>query len=72
MTSYYKQGEISYSTTSQWLLDTTITVSDVLIQNLDIQLALKNVFNRHYKVSGTYSPTEADPFEAYLGLKWRY
>ncbi|MBW2163061.1 MAG: TonB-dependent receptor plug domain-containing protein [Deltaproteobacteria bacterium] len=70
--SYYKQGEISYSTTSQWLLDTTITVSDVLIQNLDIQLALKNVFNRHSKVSGTYSPIETDPFEAYLGLKWRY
>jgi outer membrane receptor for ferrienterochelin and colicin len=72
MISYYKQGEISYSTTPQWLLDTTITVSDVLIQNLDIQLALKNVFNRHSKVSGTYSPIEADPFEVYLGLKWRY
>ena len=72
MTSYYKQGEISYSTTSQWLLDTTITARNVLFQNLDIQLALKNVFNKHYKVPGTYSPIEAAPFEAYLGLKWRY
>jgi len=72
MTSYYKQGELRYSNTSQWLLDTTITVSDVLIQNLDIQLALKNVIDENYKVPGTYSPIEADPFEAYLGLKWHY
>jgi outer membrane receptor protein involved in Fe transport len=72
MTSYYKQGELRYSTTPQWLLDTTITARDVLFQNLDIQLALKNVFNRHYRVPGTYSPIEAAPFEAYLGLKWHY
>jgi len=72
MTSYYKQGELHYSTTPQWLLDTTITARDVLFQNLDIQLALKNMFNRHYRVPGTYSPIEAAPFEAYLGLKWHY
>ncbi len=72
MTSYYKQGELRYSTTPQWLLDTTITARDVLFQNLDIQLALKNVFNEHYKVPGTYSSIEAAPFEAYLGLKWHY
>jgi outer membrane receptor for ferrienterochelin and colicin len=72
MTSYYKQGELRYSTTPQWLLDAVITGRDVLFQNLDIQLALKNVFNKHYKVPGTYSPIEAAPFEAYLGLKWHY
>jgi len=72
MISYYKQGELCYSTEPQWLLDTTITVKDVLIQDLDIQLALKNIFNENYKVPGTYSPIAADPFEAYLGLKWHY
>jgi len=72
MSSYYKKGELRYSTTPQWLLDTTITARDVLFQNLDIQLALKNMFNRHYRVPGTYSPIEAAPFEAYLGLKWHY
>jgi outer membrane receptor for ferrienterochelin and colicin len=72
MTSYYKQGELYYSTRPQWLLDATITARDVLFQNLDIQLALKNVFNKHYKVPGIYSLIEATPFEAYLGLKWHY
>jgi outer membrane receptor for ferrienterochelin and colicin len=72
ITFYYKKGELRYSTKPQWLLDTTITARDVLFQNLDIQLALKNVFNRHYKVPGTYSLIEAAPFEAYLGLEWHY
>jgi outer membrane receptor protein involved in Fe transport len=71
-TYYYKKGDLRYSTSPTWIFDTTVTARDVLFQNLDIQLALKNVFNKHYKVSGTYSPIEAAPFEAYLGLKWRY
>jgi len=68
----YKKGELCDSTSPTWIFDTTVTARDVLFQNLDIQLALKNVFNKHYKVPGTYSPIEAAPFEAYLGLKWHY
>ncbi|MCK4605438.1 MAG: TonB-dependent receptor, partial [Deltaproteobacteria bacterium] len=71
-TCYYKKGDWHYSTGPSWIFDTTVTVRDVLFQNLDIQMALKNVFNRHYKVPGTYSPIDAAPFEAYLGLKWHY
>ena len=69
---YYNKGGWHYSTSPAWIFDTTVTARDVLFQDLDIQLALKNVFDRHYKVPGTYSPVEAAPFEAYLGLKWRY
>ncbi|MGB9497974.1 MAG: hypothetical protein ACKVE3_08975, partial [Dissulfuribacterales bacterium] len=69
---YYNKGDWHYSTSPAWIFDTTVTARDVLFQDLDIQLALKNVFDRHYKVPGTYSPVEAAPFEAYLGLKWRY
>lgn len=69
---YYKKGDWHYSTSPAWIFDTTVTSRDVLFQDLDIQLALKNVFNRHYKVPGTYSPIEAAPFEAYLGLNWHY
>jgi outer membrane receptor protein involved in Fe transport len=71
-TYYYQKGDWYYSTSPTWIFDTAVTARDVLFQNLDIQLALKNVFNRHYKVPGTYSPIDAAPFEAYLGLKWHY
>lgn len=71
-TYYCKKGDWHDSTSPTWIFDTTVTARDVLLQNLDIQLALKNVFNRHYKVPGTYSLIEAAPFEAYLGLKWHY
>jgi len=71
-TYYYKKGDWHDSTGPTWIFDTTVTARDVLFQNLDIQLALKNVFNKHYKVPGTYRPIEAAPFEAYLGLKWHY
>jgi outer membrane receptor protein involved in Fe transport len=68
----YKKGELCDSAGPTWTFDATITARDVLFQNLDIQLALKNMFNRHYRVPGTYSPIDAAPFEAYLGLKWHY
>jgi outer membrane receptor protein involved in Fe transport len=71
-TYYYQKGDLHDSTGPAWIFDTTVTARDVLFQNLDIQLALKNLFNKHYKVPGTYSPIEAAPFEAYLGLKWHY
>ena len=71
-TIYYQKGEMRYSTTPAWIFDTTVTVRDVMFQGLDFQLALKNVFDRHYEVPGTYSPIKAAPFEAYFGLKWHY
>lgn len=72
MNYYYQKGELRYSTKPQWLLDATITAHDVLFKNVDVQFAVKNAFNRHNEVPGTYSLIEADPFETYLRIKWRY
>jgi len=68
----YKQDRIRYSTRPSWIVDTTITAHDVLFRGLDAQLALKNIFDKHHMVPGTYSPIKASPFETYLGLTWHY
>ncbi len=69
---YYKKDTISWSTRPTWTVDTTITAHDILFRGLDAQVALKNIFDKHHKVPGIYSPIEASPFEVYFGLKWHY
>jgi len=63
---------VSGSSTPVWLFDAALTVHDMFLHKLDVQLAVKNIFDQKYTIPGIYSPIETDRLSAYVGLKWQF
>ena len=57
------------STPGVWLLDMSATVRDILFPGLELQLSVKNVFDKDYETPGTYSTIEGEPFSAEVVLR---
>jgi outer membrane receptor protein involved in Fe transport len=69
---YFTRGENKSSAPSSWIFDTTLTARDFIHKGVDVQLAVKNLLGEDYEVPGVYGPYEISPFNAYLGISWRY
>ncbi len=70
--SHYQEGTIKISSTPTWFFDVTVTGHDILKKGVDLQLAVKNLFDQKYHVAGTYSTIETDPLAAYCMINFRF
>ncbi len=70
--NYYDKGTISYSSTPKWITDLTATYSNLVLNGLDAQVSIKNLFDRKYSVPGKFSDINTNPFTAYFTLMWHY
>ncbi len=71
-TRYYNRGKRKISSTNMWITDLTGNYNNVLFKNLDIQIAIKNLFNRRYDIPGIYSKKKINPFSVYFSLKYKF
>ncbi len=71
-TNYYDKGTIRYSSSPKWIMDVTGTYDNILIQGLDAQISIKNLFDQKYHVPGKFSQIETSPFTVYFTLQWHY
>jgi outer membrane receptor protein involved in Fe transport len=55
-----------------WLVDATVTVRDIVVSGLDMQLYMWNLTDKDYRVPGTYSTIEGEPFSWRLMLTKRW
>lgn len=68
----HPRGETVTSFPEVWLVDLNAGVRDVLSSGLDLDVVIKNLFDRDYKVPGTYSAIPGDSFtlEVILRKHW--
>ncbi len=52
-----------------WLLDMAFTAKDIVIPGLELSVYLKNVTDKNYRLPGTYSTIDGEPFSALILLK---
>jgi len=55
-----------------WLLDASVIIRDVFYKDLDLSIALKNLFDKDYITPGTYSTIYGEPFSAEIVLRKRW
>lgn len=60
------------SVSGVWLTDASLTIKDILNPGLDVSLYLKNITDREYRVPGTYSTIEGDPFSVRILVTKRW
>lgn len=71
--SSYVKDDVQVITPSAWVVDATVNRRNIFGPGLDLQLAVKNIFDRRYQTPGVYGPVEgALPFTAVLQLTWRH
>lgn len=66
------RGDEALSIPGVWLLDMSATVKDVIFPGVDLVISARNLTDKHYETSGTYSAINGDPFsiEVMLKKKW--
>lgn len=69
---YFGQGEEKASYPPLWLVDAAFTQSGVILPGLDIQVSVKNLFDRRYKVPGTYSSIKGTPFSLFVTVSYTF
>ncbi|MCF8083526.1 MAG: TonB-dependent receptor [Deltaproteobacteria bacterium] len=55
-----------------WVLDMAATVRDMIFPGVDLQIAVRNLGNTHYRTAGTYSTISGEPFTAEVMLRKRW
>ena len=68
----HPRGERVTSFPQVWLVDLNTTVRDVLSLGVDLDVVVKNLFDRDYDVPGTYSAIPGRPFTLELILRKRW
>ena len=61
--------ETSESVPGAWLVDMAFTVTDIVTPGLDLNLYLRNITDKDYRVPGTYSTIDGEPFSVQILLK---
>jgi len=56
----------------QWLLDMSGTLEDVVFEETDLMVSLRNVTDSSYEIPGTYSTIEGTPFELQVRIRRRW
>lgn len=68
----YPKADEYQSNPGVWLLDMSTTIRDIFYPALDLEIAIKNLFEKDYSTPGTYSAIDGDPFTLVLMLKKRW
>jgi len=68
---YPKATEYS-SIPGVWLIDLSATIRDVVYPGLDLDFAIRNLFDKNYETPGTYSTIDGEPFSATIMLRKRW
>jgi len=71
-TGYYNKGKRKFSSSNMWITDLTGTYKDLFVKHLDAQVAIKNLFNRRYRLPGLYSEKKVNPFSIYFSLQYKF
>ena len=70
--AWYDKGEVKFSSPARWEFDLTGTVKDVLINGLDFQASIKNMFDQQYRAPGAYGAITTMPIQAYMGFTMHF
>jgi outer membrane receptor for ferrienterochelin and colicin len=68
----YPRGETVKSFPEAWLVDLNATIRDVLPSGVDLDVVVKNLFDRDYHVPGTYSEISGESFTVEVILRKRW
>jgi len=68
----YPRNETNQETSGVWLLDVNATFQDLFLSGLDMEVSLKNVFDKKYETPGTYNTIKGDPVTLYIGVRKRW
>lgn len=68
----YPRANTFHSISAAWVLDMATTIHDVIFPGLDLQVAVRNLTNKHYETAGTYSAISGKPFSAEVMLRKRW
>lgn len=68
---YPRGGEV-ITAPSVWLLDAALTVRDVALPGLDVELSGRNLLDRRYLTPGTYSLIPGEPASFWLGFRYKW
>lgn len=60
------------SVPAAWLLDVAFTAEDIIMPGLELCIYLNNVTDKDYRVPGSYSTIDGEPFSALIMLKKRW
>jgi outer membrane cobalamin receptor len=70
--AWYEKGTVKFSSSSRWQFNLSGNARNVIFRGLDLQVAIKNLFDQTYTVPGTYGTLSTAPIEAYIGLRWHF
>ena len=68
----YPRNEAIVPVSDQWLLDMSGTLEDVVFEETDLMVSLRNVTDSSYEIPGTYSTIEGTPFELQVRIRRRW
>jgi len=68
----YPKGETFRSSPSVWLLDVSATIRDIVFPGLQLQVSVKNLFDKDYETPGTYRTIEGEPLTVEVVLRKRW
>ena len=68
----YPRNEARVSVSDQWLLDLSCTVEDVVFEQTDVTLSLRNAADSSYEIPGTYSTIEGAPLAFQIRIRRRW
>jgi outer membrane receptor for ferrienterochelin and colicin len=76
---YFSSRELIYPKATEypscpgvWLFDMGTNIRDILYTGLDLEIAIRNLFNKEYNTPGTYTTIEGDPLMVILTLRKRW
>ena len=68
----YPKAEEFTTCPGVWLLDMTGTLKDIFSPGLDLEISIKNLFDKEYVTPGTYSTIDGEPFKIVFTLKKKW
>ena len=68
----YPKNESIVSVPGIWLVDACVTLRDLAVPGLDMEVSVKNLSDRKYKTPGTYDLIEGDPTTVSVILRKRW
>ena len=68
----YPKAEEYTTCPGVWLLDMSGTIRDIFNSSLDLEISVKNLFDKEYVTPGTYTTIDGEPFKAVFTLKKKW
>jgi outer membrane receptor protein involved in Fe transport len=68
----FARSEEIRSVSGTWLVDVSATVRDIGVPGLDLEVTVRNLFDKSYETPGTYGLIEGDPATFWVELRKRW